>query len=252
MVRVLSLLSLENGCHNSHSKSKIREICKVTLCWGRGFTSKPLFHPERLPICKVSKFCWNRAEQGASDAYIAQDEIITAVRPQWRHNSEVSNPGWNASDTNFDARRSFRPHLKPKGVACVKVVYDLSFWGCLASVVGIGEGPCLEESLYQWTHFCFIQTVNFQWQMPDSWPQVKDTQQWFTVFNKGTDTTERCQVFLHHLQFCYKRKEFLLNEWDLLFQRLACSGIKMEVCSQSKALSHLLLLRWSCIKNNPV
>jgi hypothetical protein len=131
MERVLSLLSLENGCHNSHAQSKIREICKVTLCLGRGFTSKPLFRPERLPICKVSKFCWNRAEQGASDAYIAQDEIITAVRPQWRHNSAVSNPGWNAWDTNFDAPRSFRPHLKPKGVAYVKVVYDLSFCGCL-------------------------------------------------------------------------------------------------------------------------
>jgi hypothetical protein len=131
MVRVLSLLSLENGCHNSHSKSKIREICKVTLCLGRDFTSNPQFHPERLPICKVSKFCWNRAEQGASDAYIAQDEIITAVRLQWRHNSEVSNPGWIALDTNFDAPRSFRPHLKPKGVAYVKLVYDLWFWGCL-------------------------------------------------------------------------------------------------------------------------
>lgn len=203
--------------------------------------------------------------------YLQSEQILLKqgrTRCQWC----IYCSGWNnnSSEAAVKAQQwSLKPRMKPLGHLILLGVSDpiwslkeLPVWSLSmishfevvlhASVVGIGEGPCLEEGLYQWTHFCFIQTVNFQWQMPDSWPQVKDTQQWFTVFNKGTDTTEGCQGFLHHLQFCYKRKEFLLNEWDLLFQRLACSGIKMEVCSQSRALSHVLLLRCSCIKNNPV
>jgi len=198
MERVLSLLSLENGCHNSHSQSKIREICKVTLCLGRGFTSKTLISPRKATYlwsdqtllkqgrtrCQWYIYCsgWNN---NSSEAAVKAQQW--SLKPRMKRLSTlilmllgVSDPIWSLKEL---------PMWRMSMISRFEVVLH-------ASVVGIGEGPCLEEGLCQWTHFCFIQTVNFQWQMPDSWPQVKDTHQWFTVFNKGTDYFDNSHSFL--------------------------------------------------------
>lgn len=228
--------------------------------------------------------------------YLQSEQILLKqgrTRCQWC----IYCSGWNnnSSEAAVKAQQwSLKPRMKPLGHLMLLGVSDpiwslkeLPVWRLSmishfevvlhASVVGIGEGPCLEEGLYQWTHFCFIQTVNFsdkcqfvglKWRILNTGSQCsireqiqqKDVKVFSTTCNFATKERSSCSMneisYSRDLHAQVSKWRFVLRAelWatcccsdvhvsrTTLCSRLVCFWCwKLGVLPQSRALSHLLL-----------